>query len=107
MRSVAILASAAWLFGALGAARAQVVLYQNDFQQDTSTTWNVNPSSNNPGNSTANFFFDYNALGIPAAPNSGTGALRGLWLDANTPGGAGVTSGVSVSPRTSPIPAGL
>ncbi len=107
MRSVAILASAAWLFGALGAARAQVTLYSNDFQQDTTSTWNVNGSTSNPGFSTANFFFDYSTLGIPAAPNSGTGALRGLRMDANIPGGAGLPSGVSVSPRTSPIPAGL
>ena len=43
-------------FGSLTAARAQVTLYSNDFQQDTSTTWNTNVSTNNPGNSTANFF---------------------------------------------------
>ncbi len=67
-------------------------LYTADFNLDDTINWTVN----NPGLSdiTADFFYDYSAIGVPAAPN-GTGT-RGLKMTANNSGG--VFSGFSVSP---------
>jgi len=69
-----------------------VPLYTEDFNVDPTAGWTVN----NPALSdiTVDFFYDYSAIGVPAAPNgSGT---RGLKMTANNTGG--VFSGFSVSP---------
>lgn len=68
-------------------------LYSESFDADPTANWTVN----DPGLSdvTADFFYDYSAIGVPTAPNgSGT---RGLKLTANNTGG--VFSGFSVSPN--------
>jgi len=68
-------------------------IYSEDFNVDNSANWTVN----DPGLSdiTNDFFYDYSAIGVPAAPNgSGT---RGLKMTANNSGG--VFSGYSVSPN--------
>lgn len=69
-----------------------VVLYSEDFNVDATGNWTVN----DPGLSDirADFFYDYSAIGVPAAPN-GTGT-HGLVMSANNSGG--VFSGFSVSP---------
>ncbi len=75
------------LTGTAGAA-----LYSQDFESDSTASWTVN----DPGLSdiSADFFYDYSAIGVPSAPNgSGT---RGMRLTANNSGG--VFSGFSVSP---------
>jgi hypothetical protein len=88
----AVIAAAAsvWLGSASNAA------YNNNFEVDTTGSWNVN--NNNQGTNDANFFFDYSTAGIPAAP-SGTGT-RGLRLRTNVGPNApaGTLPGISVSP---------
>ncbi len=75
------------------AGMAAVPLYTQDFNVDDTANWTVN----DPGLSDiiADFFYDYSAIGVPAAPN-GTGT-RGLKMTANNSGG--VFSGFSVSPN--------
>src|SRR5438874_452876 len=80
------------------AARAQVVLYSENFDSGTAGanwTTNVAPATAAAGND-ANFAFDYSTAGIPAAPNS-AGTTVGVRLRANRPGTA-IFSGISVSP---------
>jgi hypothetical protein len=74
-------------------AEAQVVFTDN-FDLDSTANWTVNTGALTSDH-TANFFFDYSTVGIPAAPNSG-GTTRGLRLQANQ--SSGVFSGLSVSP---------
>ena len=71
---------------------AAAQLYLEDFNADHTASWTVN----SPGLSdiTADFFYDYSAIGVPAAPN-GTGTL-GLKMTANNSGA--VFSGFRVSP---------
>src|SRR3954451_11076896 len=70
-------------------------LYSEDFNVDHTANWTVNPSTGvNATDTTANFFYDYSAIGVPAAPN-GTGT-SGLKLTANNT--AGVFGGLTVSP---------
>jgi hypothetical protein len=71
-----------------------VTVYLQDFEVDPTAAWTVN----DPGLSdvAANFFFDYDTVGIPLAPNSGAGDSHGMKLQANLSGG--VFSGFSVSP---------
>ena len=74
-----------------GLAQSQVV-YTENFNVDPTASWTVN----DPGLSdiTVDFYYDYSAIGVSAAPNgSGT---RGLKMTANNSGG--VFSGFSVSP---------
>jgi len=68
-------------------------LYSQDFNADPTASWTVNAG---PGDTTANFFYDYSAIGVPTAPN-GTGT-RGLKLTANNVGTATFT-GLTVSPN--------
>jgi hypothetical protein len=69
------------------------VPYSEDFNVDNTAGWTVNDPA--LSDVTAEFFYDYSAIGVPAAPN-GTGT-RGLKLTANNSGG--VFSGFSVSPN--------
>ena len=91
-RSIRFCAVAALAFAA--SAQAQV-LYNQNFDVDSTANWTVNkgPATTDEAH---DFFFDYNTVGIPAAPNSG-GTTRGLKLQANQ--SAGVFGGVSVSPN--------
>jgi hypothetical protein len=68
------------------------VVYQENFDIDHTGNWVVNSG---PGTHQADFFFDYSAVGIPAAPNS-AGTTRGLKLQANLSGDT--FAGFSVSP---------
>lgn len=67
-------------------------LYQDNFDTDTSANWTVN----DPGltDITADFHYDYSAIGVPSAPG-GTGT-SGLKMTANNV--TGVFGGFSVSP---------
>jgi len=75
------------------AATASAAIYSQNFETDTTGSWNVNKGPSNTDEA-HNFFFDYSTVGIPAAP-SGPGT-RGLKLQANQ--SSGVFGGVSVSP---------
>jgi hypothetical protein len=55
--------------------------------------WSIN---NGPTDEHADFFYDYNSIGIPPAPNSTGGSTRGLRLRANLT--EGIAGGVNVSP---------
>jgi hypothetical protein len=77
----------------LSAMPASAVLYSQSFETDTTGSWNVNKGPATV-DSAANFFFDYSAVGIPAAP-SGPGT-RGLKLQVNQT--SGVFGGMSISP---------
>jgi hypothetical protein len=67
-------------------------LYSTDFNTDDTANWTVNDPA--LSDIAVDFFYDYSAIGIPAAPNgSGT---RGLKMTANNSGA--VFSGFSVSP---------
>lgn len=68
------------------------VLFEDDFDADSTANWTVNPG---PGDHFADFFFDYSAVAIPPAPNS-AGTTRGLKMSANLV--SGVFTGFSVSP---------
>ena len=100
MKYILCAASLAAGLALAGAAHAAPI-YVNDFDSDTTASWNVNNNGN--GTNAADFFFDYSTVGIPPAPNSVGGTTRGLKLSANIsgvapPGGASVLSGISVSP---------
>jgi hypothetical protein len=76
------------------------VLFSDDFDKDTTAAWAENKA--HPDDNLATFFYDYNADGIPPAPNSIGGSTRGLKLEANT--GTGVFTGLSVSPLSQGFP---
>ena len=76
------------------------VLFSENFDVDHTANWLTFVAGT--GTHSADFFFDYSTVGIPAAPNSIGGTTRGLKLQANidplnVPPPATVT-GVSVSP---------
>jgi hypothetical protein len=79
---------------------AAQTLFSEDFDSDHSANWITNIAG--VGTHSADFFFDYSTVGIPPAPNSVGGSTRGLKLQANmdpaTQPGAGIVSGLSVSP---------
>jgi hypothetical protein len=77
---------------ALSASAPAQVLYDQDFDADSTANWTVNAG---PSDHAADFFFDYNTVGIPSAPNSG-GTTRGMKLQANQTNG--IFSGFTVSP---------
>jgi hypothetical protein len=91
MRSLHLCAAglAALVLG--GAAHAQV-LYNQNFDVDSTASWTVN---NGPSDEFHDFFFDYSLAGVPSAPNAG-GTTRGLKIGANHTNA--LFSGVSVSP---------
>lgn len=68
-------------------------IYSEDFNADHSAAWTVNDPA--LSDITNNFFYDYSAIGVPAAPGGAT--TRGLKMTANNSGG--VFSGYSVSPN--------
>lgn len=80
----------------LCSASYSATLYTQDFNVDDTANWTVLPSTGgNATDTTADFFYDYSLIGVPAAPN-GTGT-RGLKLTANNVA-PGVFGGLTVSP---------
>src|SRR6266498_2695564 len=90
------------LFGAfVGTQQTSAqLLFSEDFDADHSANWLTHLAT--AGTHSADFFFDYSSVGIPAAPNSIGGSTRGMKLQANmdpaNPPPAGTVTGVSVSP---------
>lgn len=87
------------LMACLAPAADAAPLFSENFEVDPTANWNVN--NNNLGTNAANFFFDYNSVGIPSAPNSSGGSTRGLKIGANLNSATAPTSGIpgiSVSP---------
>lgn len=81
----------------IGNTASATILFSDDFETDSSASYNVNVST---GNHAATFAYDYSAVGIPPAPNSG-GTTSGLKLEANYLNANDATEtngGVSVSP---------
>jgi hypothetical protein len=91
MRYIFVAASFATVLALAGAANAAPI-YSNDFEVDTSASWTVNDPA--LSDTLVDFYYDYSAIGVPAAPGGAT--TRGLKLTANNSGG--VFSGFSVSP---------
>jgi hypothetical protein len=90
------------LCGAFAAALPGIVsaavVFTDDFESDTSGDYTVNLDGG--PNGAATFAYDYSAVGIPSAPNSG-GTTRGLKLEANYANSNDaneIFSGISVSP---------
>jgi hypothetical protein len=76
-------------------------LYTQNFDVDDTANWTFNSSSAadlaaDNANNEANFFFDYNTVGIPPAPGGVT--TRGLKIEANVNDGTGAFMGASASP---------
>lgn len=99
VRSVAVCCA---LLGVCASRASAVVLFQDNFNTDTSLSWNKNAAPTaNAGTQIAEFGFDYAGFGIPAAP--GSSDTVGLRLRANVPADtsrpAGVVSGLSMSPK--------
>lgn len=94
------------IVGFFAARASAVVLFQDNFNTNTSGSWTKNAApAANAATQTAEFAFDYSGFGIPPAP--GSADTLGLRLRANVPivGGvevttrpAGVQSGLSMSP---------
>ena len=86
----------------MAASSQAQILFSENFQTNQTANWsffssiaNDTPSISDLG-AVADFFFDYGAIGIPNAPNSGSGDTRGLKMQANVRG-TGIFSGMSVS----------
>src|SRR3954470_12076064 len=93
LRSVICLA----IVGFCAARASAVVLFNDNFNTNTSASWTKNAAPTvNAGTQIAEFAFDYSAFGIPPAP--GNTDTLGLRLRANVPADttrpAGVTSGL-------------
>lgn len=80
---------------AMTGASVAAPLYSQNFDVDDTANWTVNPSTGaNTTDYVSDFFYDYSAIGVPAAPN-GTGT-RGLKMTANNT--TGVFGGFTTSP---------
>ena len=69
-----------------GAATAQSVFIDDDFEVDTSANYII--VDDGAGDGTQTFAYDYVAAGIPLAPNSAPGDTGGLRLTANDTAGS-------------------
>jgi len=81
------------LMSAVTALHGQV-LFQDNFDATPASNWIINAATSRDQ---AVIGFDYSAVGIPSAPNSG-GTTIGALLQANQPGTTTSLSGVSISP---------
>jgi hypothetical protein len=85
------------VIAALPMAADAAIVFNDAFESNTSANYVVHSSG---GNNAATFAYDYSAVGIPSAPNSG-GTTSGLKLEANYLNANNATeifSGLSVSP---------
>ncbi len=69
------------------------ILYSENFNADPTANWTVNDPALT--DKIADFYYDYSAIGVPAAPGGG-GTTRGLKMSVNNT--TGVFGGFSVSP---------
>lgn len=91
---------AAGALGSLGltSAQGQTTLFSDDFETDTTAQWDVfEGSGDGVPDFTAEFHYDYSALGIPAAPSGGA-TTRGVKFTVNKDDVA-ATAGVSAYPK--------
>ena len=82
-------------------ARAQSLVYSQNFETDTTPNWIVNVSAGEPSTitSAAWFFFDYSTAGIPKAPHSAAGdSTYGLKMVDNCGAGGTGLPAISVCP---------
>jgi hypothetical protein len=106
MKNLAVLATA--LLTAVALQSAETVLFQDNFESDTSANWSVFEGS---GDATPDFTvqwaFDYStnrytsnsvSLNIPAAPNS-AGTTRGVKLTVNKNDDTAAVAAVSIYPK--------
>jgi hypothetical protein len=77
----------------LGSTGSAAVLYSENFDVNATSNWTVNEPAS-PTDKIVDFFYDYAAVGVPAAPSGST--TRGLKMTANN--SAAIFSGFSVSP---------
>ena len=89
MKRLAIAIAALWM---CPLPSSGAPFFSDNFDVDPTANWTINGGLSDE---TADFFFDYGSVGIPAAPNS-SGTTRGMKLQANLSGG--LFSGFSVSP---------
>ena len=75
-----------------GVNSSATTLYSEDFDVDPTASWTVNDPA--VTDTEVSFFYDYSAIGVPAAPGSST--TTGLKMTANN--SSGVFGGFSVSP---------
>src|SRR5437763_15756774 len=111
--TVLLLSAAAASFVPLVSQGAAI--FSDNFNVDSSANWNINKAVINASNvsvtlassdpsSSAEFAYDYSAMGIPVAPNSGDASTMGLRLRSNlgavssVNGATQKTCGISVSP---------
>lgn len=82
------------------AAQTSNLLFEDDFDSDTSSDWLVFRGSASGGvDTTAAFSYDYSADGIPPASRSLGGTTRGLKLTANNDFLPGEAAGISLYPE--------
>lgn len=75
------------------------VVFEDDFETDTSANYNILWSSGDGVQDySAEFVFDYSQLGIPPAPHSAAGETKGVRLRANKDG-TGSPSAVNLFPK--------
>jgi hypothetical protein len=79
---------------ALPAAAPAAVLFNDNFDINTSALYTVNADPD----TLAQFSYDYSAMGIPSAPNSIGGTTRGLLFKANYGDATPATAAINVSP---------
>lgn len=95
MKNYAALGSYAFAASILHIVSSQAqVLFQDNFDATPGSAWIINAGT---PQDRAVIGFDYSAVGVPSAPNSG-GTTIGAMLQANRPVGTGALSGVSISP---------
>lgn len=63
----------------IASVSTQATLYSEDFDTDSSASWNINSSS---ADTSVIFGFDYSTVGVPASPNGG-GTTLGVRMAAN------------------------
>jgi hypothetical protein len=97
------------ILGYCASTASAAILYSDNFNVDTSASWNINKAPSSPAavasQQDAVWAYNYSVMGIPPAP--GSGDTLGLRLRANVPGSAAAPvttrptqtqSGLSVSP---------
>ena len=83
------------------------VLFEDDFNTDTSASWIIlsgtNADENDAaydaalGDYTVDFAFDYSTHSIPPAPNSGDNSTRGVRISVNNNDNTGRSEGIGVN----------
>ena len=89
----ALLAAAALMAAPVASAVAAPILYSDNFDTNTSANYTVNQDPD----TSVTFAYDYSAMGIPAAPNSG-GTTLGVKFHANDGDTTAAAAAINISP---------